>query len=443
MVVSGSVKIGGTAVASTKAALEISSTTKGILLPRMTATQRDAISSVPEGLVLYDTVAHEMNIYNGSGWKAIFDAANISGVLSGSVLPAPGLASLGGVFSHAAVSNNFLTAVLTDGTITNAQPSFSNISGTLAIGAGGTGQTAKQAAFDALSPLTTAGDIVVYASGHNDRLAAGTAGKPLISGAGVVPNTYDTLTVAGGGTGAVTLTNHGVVLGQGTSAVAITSAGTAGQYLKSNGASADPTFASFTGPTISKLTSGTGATYTPPATAVWLRVRMVGGGGGGQGTGTGGVTTGGTVATATTFGALTAGAGGNTGVAGGGTGGSVFNNAGGSGQLFQSSFGGPGQAGGLSAFGGNGAPGSNAPGAGGAAAVNSGSGGGTAGAGAANVGQAISGGAGGYVEHIYTTIAASYTYTIGVAGTGGSQGTAGQAGGSGGTGLIIVEEHYH
>lgn len=51
-----------------------------------------------------------------------------------------------------------------------------------------------------------------------------------------------TRTVAKGGTGATTLTAHGVVLGNGTSAVAITAAGTSGQVLTSNGASADPTF---------------------------------------------------------------------------------------------------------------------------------------------------------------------------------------------------------
>lgn len=50
------------------------------------------------------------------------------------------------------------------------------------------------------------------------------------------------LNVNQGGTGVATLTNHGVVIGQGASAVAVTAAGTAGQVLTSNGASADPTF---------------------------------------------------------------------------------------------------------------------------------------------------------------------------------------------------------
>ncbi len=50
------------------------------------------------------------------------------------------------------------------------------------------------------------------------------------------------LTVPQGGMGAGTHTVHGVIIGQGASAVTTTSAGTAGQVLTSNGASADPTF---------------------------------------------------------------------------------------------------------------------------------------------------------------------------------------------------------
>jgi hypothetical protein len=50
------------------------------------------------------------------------------------------------------------------------------------------------------------------------------------------------LSVANGGTGASTLTDHGVVLGSGTGVVSVTSAGTSGQVLTSNGAAADPTF---------------------------------------------------------------------------------------------------------------------------------------------------------------------------------------------------------
>ena len=55
------------------------------------------------------------------------------------------------------------------------------------------------------------------------------------------------LPVAGGGTGAATLGDAGVLIGNGTGAVAVTSAGTAGQVLMSNGAGVDPTFQTASG----------------------------------------------------------------------------------------------------------------------------------------------------------------------------------------------------
>ena len=54
--------------------------------------------------------------------------------------------------------------------------------------------------------------------------------------------------VSHGGTGDTTLTNHGVLIGQGTSAVAATAAGSAGQVLQSGGAAADPTYSTATYP---------------------------------------------------------------------------------------------------------------------------------------------------------------------------------------------------
>lgn len=58
------------------------------------------------------------------------DAAPTFRLLVGADLPNPAASTLGGVNSKAAVSNNFLTSIGTDGSITQAQPSFSNISGT-------------------------------------------------------------------------------------------------------------------------------------------------------------------------------------------------------------------------------------------------------------------------------------------------------------------------
>ena len=64
---------------------------------------------------------------------------------------------------------------------TLAQIQFSDIVGTLGIGAGGTGQTTAAAAFNALSPLTTEGDLPYYQSASNARLAIGGANTFLTS----------------------------------------------------------------------------------------------------------------------------------------------------------------------------------------------------------------------------------------------------------------------
>ncbi len=52
----------------TTAALEITSTTQGFLPPRMTTTQRNAISSPAQGLMLFDTTTATMWVYNGTSW---------------------------------------------------------------------------------------------------------------------------------------------------------------------------------------------------------------------------------------------------------------------------------------------------------------------------------------------------------------------------------------
>jgi len=56
------------------------------------------------------------------------------------------------------------------------------------------------------------------------------------------------LEVAAGGTGAASLTAHGVLIGSGTSAITTTAAGTSGQVLQSAGASSDPIFSTATFP---------------------------------------------------------------------------------------------------------------------------------------------------------------------------------------------------
>jgi hypothetical protein len=204
----------------------------------------------------------------------------------------------------------------------------------------------------------------------------------------------------------------------------------------------------WTAPTRQYLTSGTAATYTTPAGAKTLIVKMIGGGGGGGGSGTsdqdGGA--GGT----TSFNSIEA-AGGSGGVqeASGGAGG-----AGGTGGTGSASLRLNGSAGGRAigidnTNGGNGAPGlfglgaglsGTSGGSGSAGATNTGAGGGGAGFdGPGSANGAGGGGSGEYVEIVITSPSATYTYTVGAAG---AAGTGSRNGGAGGSGLIIVEEYY-
>lgn len=59
------------------------------------------------------------------------------------------------------------------------QPAFTDITGTLGISQGGTGQTSQTNAFDALAPTTTKGDVIVSNGSDNIRLAVGTDGQVL------------------------------------------------------------------------------------------------------------------------------------------------------------------------------------------------------------------------------------------------------------------------
>lgn len=61
----------GTTSPSAVAKLDITSTTSGVLFPRMTTTQKNAIAAVA-GLVVYDTTTNKLCCYNGSTWNDLF-----------------------------------------------------------------------------------------------------------------------------------------------------------------------------------------------------------------------------------------------------------------------------------------------------------------------------------------------------------------------------------
>jgi hypothetical protein len=144
------------------------------------------------------------------------------------------------------------------GTLTNCTIPGSQITGNVPIGSGGTGQVTAAAAYNALSPMTTTGDIE-YESGTNtaSRLAIGSSGKVLTVASGIPAwNSIDmagtntslsgALTVSNGGTGLTTATTAYGVVCAGTTATGafqvLNSLGSSTNVLTSNGAGALPTW---------------------------------------------------------------------------------------------------------------------------------------------------------------------------------------------------------
>ncbi|HXH73550.1 MAG TPA: DUF1566 domain-containing protein, partial [Bacteriovoracaceae bacterium] len=160
---SGAVGIGASAAPA--GILDLTSTTLGFLMPRMTATT--GITSPAEGLQIYNTTTNEINYYDGTAWKAVAPA----GTKVTSIAAGTGLSG---------------------GTITST--------GTLAISAGGV--SATELATDSV----TDGKIAAAAAIDRTKLAAGTANHILVNGAGGLMSSLASLPASMGGTGLTSLT---------------------------------------------------------------------------------------------------------------------------------------------------------------------------------------------------------------------------------------------
>ncbi len=64
-------KLGLGATLTDTAVINVSSTTKGVLIPSMTTTQRDAISTPATGLIIYNTTSNRLNFYFSGSWREL------------------------------------------------------------------------------------------------------------------------------------------------------------------------------------------------------------------------------------------------------------------------------------------------------------------------------------------------------------------------------------
>jgi hypothetical protein len=145
------------------------------------------------------------------------------------------------------VSDTFagLTAAqtLTNKTINGASNTLTvrlenDVTGVLPVANGGTGQTTASAAFNALAPTTTRGDLIARDAAGNTRLPVGAA-NTLLKSDGTDPGWGTLSALIDAAIGAT----QGQILYRGASGWAALSPGTAGQFLQSQGTGANPQWA--------------------------------------------------------------------------------------------------------------------------------------------------------------------------------------------------------
>ena len=126
----------GTSTPNTNAALDVSSTTKGFLLPRMTYAQKIAITSPPAGLMVWCSncgVSGELQVYNGTAW---------TNLIGGTALGLPGEPTIGTATAGNAQASVSFTAPVSDGgstiTLYTATSSPGGFTGTLNQAGSGT-----------------------------------------------------------------------------------------------------------------------------------------------------------------------------------------------------------------------------------------------------------------------------------------------------------------
>jgi len=279
---------------------------QGVEIPASSAANRP--SSPAAGSLRFNTDTSFLEYWNGSSWvtggtvtsvaisaPGIFTTSGtpitVAGTLTLTLATQAANTAFMGPTSGAASAPTFRALVASDvssvavnsfsGGSTGLTPSSSTtgaivLAGALAIGSGGTGKTTQSAAYNALSPMTTVGDIEFEGAGPSAaRLGIGSNGQVLtvVAGlpawttlavgavtsfqtslAGLTPSTASTgavtlggtLGLASGGTGTnLTAVSGGVVFSTGGN-LGISAVGTSGQVLTSAGTGA-PTWTTFAG----------------------------------------------------------------------------------------------------------------------------------------------------------------------------------------------------
>jgi hypothetical protein len=110
----------GTITPNGSAQLDITSTTRGMLLPRMTDSEKNAIVSPAHGLLVFNTNTNSFQYYNGTAWSNI----SHSGIISGTANKVAKFNSPWGLTAAGLITDNGTGVAINN---TNAIPNSSSL----------------------------------------------------------------------------------------------------------------------------------------------------------------------------------------------------------------------------------------------------------------------------------------------------------------------------
>ncbi len=114
---------------ASSAMLDVKSTNKGFLPPRLTTSQRDAVPTPEKGLVVYNTDCNDLQFFNGGAWVPLGNAGilNEPGSISGSTLVCPHVTGVTYVASAVAGATGYNWVVPEGAVIEYGQGPNSNV----------------------------------------------------------------------------------------------------------------------------------------------------------------------------------------------------------------------------------------------------------------------------------------------------------------------------
>jgi len=213
------------------------------------------------------TAGSNITITNSAGGISIASAGGVASFSAGTTGFSPNTATTGAITltgTLATTNGGTNLTSFTSGGAVYATSTSVLTTGTLPLASGGTGQTTKAAAFNALSPVTTTGDLILgNGTNSSTRLPIGTNGYVLTS------NGTTASWQAGGGGGGVTSFDAGSTgfSPSGTTTGAITLSGTLNTGNGGTGTGTTPSNGQLLignggGYSVNNLTAGSGVTIT-------------------------------------------------------------------------------------------------------------------------------------------------------------------------------------